>query len=143
MAQGLLVGDISARSGLGRKALRLYEARGILPSPHRTPSGYRVYPSETLALLAFVTRARRLGLTLAEIGHIVGLRRAGSAPWVHVRALIERKAADLTALLGELHRVLASWRALGNAPAAVCPHIEGKGGDVTWKDSLSRSAPHA
>ena len=31
----LLIGEVAARSGLSRKALRLYEARGILPPPHR------------------------------------------------------------------------------------------------------------
>src|SRR5712691_5533921 len=77
---GLLIGEVAARSGVSRKALRLYEARGILPRPHRTGSGYRVYPTDVLGLLAFVGQARRLGLTLAEIGHVVALRRAGAAP---------------------------------------------------------------
>src|SRR5262249_61982703 len=97
MVEGLRVGELSAKSGVGRKALRLYEARRILPAPHRTPAGYRVYPPETLDLLAFVARARRLGLTLAEIAHIVALRRAGSPPCVHVRELLEQEAADLAA----------------------------------------------
>ena len=65
---GLLIGAIAARSGLSRKALRLYEARGILPPSRRTSSGYRFYPAEVVGLLTFVGRARRLGLTLAEIG---------------------------------------------------------------------------
>jgi len=30
---GLLIGEISARSGVSRKALRLYETIGILPAP--------------------------------------------------------------------------------------------------------------
>ena len=40
-------------------------------------------------------QARRLGLTLAQIREIVALRRAGSAPCTHVRAVPEQKAADL------------------------------------------------
>src|SRR5262245_16318500 len=51
MAHGLRVGEVSSRSGVGRKALRLYEAKGILPTPSRTPSGYRVYAADTVALL--------------------------------------------------------------------------------------------
>ena len=48
-----------------------------------------------LKLLTFVGQARRLGLTLSEIKHIVVLRRSGSAPCAHLRALLEQKAADL------------------------------------------------
>src|SRR3989442_10129367 len=83
---GLFIGEVAARSGLSRKALRLYEARGILKAPPRTPSGHRHYDSDVLRLLTFVSQARRLGLTLTEIRHIVALRRSGSAPCVHIRA---------------------------------------------------------
>src|SRR6266849_307615 len=137
MEHGLLIGEVAARSGLSRKALRLYEARGILPPARRTPSGYRRYPADVLALLTFVAQARRLGLTLAEIRHIVALRRAGAAPCVHVRALIEQKAADLEAMLAGLRDILASWHTTKGRSAAVCPHIETKGGDTRWNDSRS------
>ncbi len=109
MEQGLLICEVAARSGLSRKALRLYEARGILPPAHRTPSGYRRYPADVLALLTFVGQARRLGLTLAEIRHIVALRRSGSAPCAHVRALLEEKAADLESMLAGVRGILDSW----------------------------------
>jgi MerR family transcriptional regulator, copper efflux regulator len=79
MERGLFIGEIATRSGLSRKALRLYEARGILSAPRRTASGYRSYPADVLGLLAFVGRARRLGLTLGEIAHVVAFRRAGVA----------------------------------------------------------------
>src|SRR6266498_465668 len=39
---------------------RVYELRGILAAPRRTLSGYRVYRPETVDLLGFVSRARRL-----------------------------------------------------------------------------------
>src|SRR5215467_13909438 len=126
MVEGLRVGELSTKSGVGRKALRLYEARRILPTPHRTPAGYRVYPQETLDLLMFVARARRLGLTLAEIAHIVALRRAGSPPCIHVRRLLEQKATDLRALLRELQRTLRTWGTTDDLAAMICPHIEGK-----------------
>lgn len=38
---GLSIGEIAARSGVSRKALRLYEAAGILAPPRRTASRYR------------------------------------------------------------------------------------------------------
>lgn len=89
MRSGLFIGQAAARSGVSRKALRLYEARGLLPPPRRTASGYRVYPTDVLDLLAFVGHARLLGLTLAEITQIICLRRAGRPPCVHVRGLLQ------------------------------------------------------
>jgi DNA-binding transcriptional MerR regulator len=104
----LRIGEVAARSGVTRKALRLYEARGIVPKPRRTAAGYRVYPPDVLGVLHFVTQARRLGLTLKEIGHIVALRCAKPGPCVHVRALLKQKLADLDGLRRE---VKPSWSA--------------------------------
>jgi len=92
---GLLIGEISARSGVSRKALRLYETNGILPAPRRTASRYRMYGPDALAVLAFVKQAKRLGFQLKEIKEIVAIRRSGSSPCVHVRRLVERKATEL------------------------------------------------
>jgi hypothetical protein len=87
--------------------------------------------------------SRRLGLTLAEIADIVALRSAGRAPCVHMLTLLERKAADLEAMLGDLRAILSGWRVRNGRHAVVCPHIEAKGGDPSWKGSRSRSAPLA
>src|SRR5437762_12067834 len=93
---GLLIGEVAKRSGASRKALRLYEAAGILPAPRRTQSGYRVYSSEALDLLAFVRQAQRLGFTLDESKEIVATKRAGRAPCPHARDLVQRTAEELT-----------------------------------------------
>jgi DNA-binding transcriptional MerR regulator len=128
---GLLIGEVAKRSGATRKALRLYEAAGILPAPRRTPSGYRVYGSEALDLLAFVRQAQRLGFTLDEIKEIVAIKRAGRAPCPHVRELVQRKVEELTQRLSDLTTVrhglralLNGWRRTGKASGVVCPHIE-------------------
>ena len=132
MAQdGLLIGQVAARSGVSRKALRLYEGAGILPPPRRTHAGYRVYGQDTVALLVFVTQARRLGFRLDEIKRIAALKRSGQAPCAHVLHLvhvklddIERAMTDLTRVRGQLRRLLRSWRSGRHRPAAVCPCIE-------------------
>jgi len=127
---GLLIGEVAKRSGASRKALRLYEAAGILPAPRRTQSGYRVY-GKALDLLAFVRQAQRLGFTLDEIKEIVAIKRAGRAPCLHVRELVQRKAEelnqrllDLTTVRNGLRALLSGWRRTGKAGGVVCPHIE-------------------
>src|SRR6516225_2249962 len=135
------VGEVVKRSGASRKGLRLYEARGVLPPPRRSGSGYRVYADELLSLLSFVQQCRRLGLTLAEIKHITGLRRSGAATCAHVRRLLMQKEADLKALLTEVRSILKAWPLTDGLHAAICPHIEARGGDVVWKGT--RFAPRA
>ena len=78
MAARLTVGELSARTSVSRKALRVYEAAGILTPLTRTPSGYRIYGSEAVQVVAFIAQARRLGFSVAEIRQIVGLRQAGN-----------------------------------------------------------------
>jgi len=129
--QGLLIGEVSRRSGASRRALRLYEAAGILPASRRTVAGYRVYDAKTLALLVFVRQAQRLGFTLDEIKEIVSLKRAGRLPCAHVRDLVRRKAQELDERLADLvdvrqrvRALLNGWRSAPSGRAAVCPHIE-------------------
>jgi MerR family transcriptional regulator, copper efflux regulator len=123
---GLLIGEVATRSGLSRKALRLYETRGILPPSRRTPSGYRTYPLEVVGVLHFVAQARRLGLTLAEIGSIVALRCAKPGPCGHVRALLERKVAELDSVRRELRRILDSWDASSQRQGVICQQSRGR-----------------
>ena len=129
--EGLLIGEIAAKSGVSRKALRLYERAGILPPVRRTAGGYRVYGPETVALLGFVTQARRLGFRLEEIQRIVALKRSGRTPCKHVLDLvqlklenIEQALTDLAEVRGQLRGLLRSWQSRRYRSAAVCPCIE-------------------
>jgi DNA-binding transcriptional MerR regulator len=129
---GLLIGEVAAKSGVSRKTLRLYETGGILPPSRRTASGYRTYGPESLAILAFVARARRLGFHLNEIREVVVMRRSGRCPCHHVLELVRRKIEDLDRTLADLTDVRrglrdllkASSRSARRGEAAVCHHIE-------------------
>ena len=129
---GLLIGELAGKSGVSRKALRLYERAGILPLPRRTASGYRVYGPESLMTLRFVAQARRLGFRLAEISAVVQIRRSGRCPCPHVLDLVRRKieeldqvVTDLTEVRRDLQGLLqSSSRSARHGKAAVCHHIE-------------------
>ncbi len=129
---GLLIGEVASRSGVSRKALRLYESAGILAAHRRTPAGYRVYGPETLATLVFVAQARRLGFHLDEIKEVVQIRRSGRCPCPHVLDLVREKVqeldrtlADLTEVRRRLQEILrSSSRSARRGEAAVCRHIE-------------------
>ena len=125
--QGLLIGEVAARSGLSRKAIRLYENVGILTPPTRTEAGYRVYQDGVLLVLRFLTVARRLGFTLAEIAEIVAIRRAGQMPCAHIQARLRQKAVELDEMRQAVGAVLTSCWVRRKRTAIVCPHLEAEG----------------
>jgi DNA-binding transcriptional MerR regulator len=129
--QRILASDLAKRTGTTRKALRLYEAAGVIAPAARTPAGYRVFGPDAVPLVAFVVKARRAGFTIAEIRDIVGIRRSGRMPCTHVRALVDAKLASIERALTELKAtrdalgaMRRSWRTATRQSAAVCPHIE-------------------
>ena len=65
-AELLQVAEVGRRTGLSRKALRLYETMGLLEPAERTDAGYRLYDEEALRRIELINRAKVLGLTLAE-----------------------------------------------------------------------------
>ena len=57
--------------GISAKAWRLYEERGLL-APARTAAGWRAYGPEQMARAAEIVELRALGLTLVEVGRVLG-----------------------------------------------------------------------
>ncbi len=60
----LTVGQVARAAGVSTKAVRLYEARGLLPVAPRTAGGYRVFTESDVDTVRFIRRARSLGLGL-------------------------------------------------------------------------------
>ena len=96
------IGELAHRSGLAPSAVRYYEQTGLLPAPRRTASGYRSYTDEALKRLAFIRSAQAVGLTLAEVRLVLGLRDAGDPPCGVVTELIEQRHAEVRARIAEL-----------------------------------------
>lgn len=128
----LKIGEVSKRSGVGIEALRFYEKSGLLDSPARTYSGYRVYGEDVLERLSFIKRAQALGFTLDDIRRIVDDARRGESPCDEVREIVHRRMTELDERLRELHRyrkelkhTLNEWDKVGRAPGHICGLIEG------------------
>jgi DNA-binding transcriptional MerR regulator len=65
--------ETARRLGVSVKALRVYEAQGLV-EPHRTESGWRVYGPDQVARLHQVLALKRLGLPLKAIGELLAGR---------------------------------------------------------------------
>ncbi len=112
-ARGMQIGTLAAELGVNPKTIRYYEAIGLLPQPRRTESGYRLYDAATRDQLRFITKAKQVGLSLAEIGEILALWRDHASPCAHLVAIVEHKLAALDEQLrvqGEFRRELAARR---------------------------------
>jgi DNA-binding transcriptional MerR regulator len=148
MRQRLTIGEAARRSGVTAKAIRFYEASGVLPRAPRGPNGYRLYDAGAVEVLRFVRRASGLGLSLAEIRDIVAIRRGGRPPCTHARRLLEAKLRELDGRLRDLHEMrrrihqsLRAWDRRPVRPGAVCPHIEQDSSPPEPARVRSRRAP--
>jgi MerR family redox-sensitive transcriptional activator SoxR len=63
----LTIAEVARRSGVAASALRYYESLRLISS-ERAGSGHRRYPRTVLRRIAFIVFARRIGLSLEEIG---------------------------------------------------------------------------
>ena len=127
------VGGAARRAGLTPKAVRLYEARGLLPAAQRSGSGYRLYAEHDVEVLKFIRQARALSLSLEEIKEIIDLRREGVCPCGRVTDLVDRhleRVDQALADLGALRDVLVQAKAIagsessGVQDAVICQIIE-------------------
>lgn len=69
MDDSLDIRDVARRTGLTSRALRFYEARGLL-KPLRTYSGRRLYGRGELERIQQILALKRAGLSLAQIGKL-------------------------------------------------------------------------
>lgn len=132
-ASRLTIGQAAAAAGLTRKALRVYEAKGLLPPAGRTLTGYQIYDDHDVELLTFIRRARTLGLHLDDIRQIIVIRDGGASPCAAVRDMVDERIAEIDAAVGELlslrQSLVSTLRDADDCcaedrPATICSAIE-------------------
>ncbi|HTQ14588.1 MAG TPA: MerR family transcriptional regulator [Rhizomicrobium sp.] len=99
--------ETARRLGVSAKALRLYEDRGLV-APRRAANGYRAYGPAEVARLHQILALKRLGLSLARIGELLGGRAATLAS---VLALQEQALAEEGARVGKALGLVRAARA--------------------------------
>lgn len=108
------VGQLARETDTKAVTIRYYERLGLLPSPIRNASGYRLYSAESRDRLQFIRRCRALGFGLDDIRDLLGLADRRDAPCSAVDAKISRqleqvrlRIRDLLGLEQELQRLLS------------------------------------
>ena len=122
------IGELARHTGASPKAIRLYEARGLLGTVARAGS-YRHYGAADVARVLLIRQALALGFRLAELD---GLPRIDTAAgWERMaqlvarrRAAVAREQARLAALDAQLAQLEAELHTCGTlaepAPPAAC-----------------------
>ena len=96
------IGEAARRSGVSAKMVRHYESLGLLPTVHRTDSGYRQYGEREVHTLRFIRRSRDLGFSMAEITELVKLWQNRRRSSHEVHRIASRHVAELTRKLEEM-----------------------------------------
>ena len=135
------VGQVARAAGVSAKAVRLYEAGGLLPVAARNTAGYRLFEASDVDTVRFIRRVRSLGLGLDATAEILATHRSGQAPCGRTGQLLEHRIAEIDHTLRELRELretlVAACRtdhteadradSVSDEAGGVCPMIE----DVT------------
>lgn len=138
----LTIGKLTHAAGVSTDTIRFYERCGLLPTPERTESNYRLYPDKDILRLKFIKRAKALGFTLNEIKELLALRHNPQATKEEVKAQTEDKVEDIKYRIADLERILATLEHLtdacdGHGPADDCPILAAMDTDSEGECSLA------
>jgi len=123
------IGQAAKASGVSAKMIRHYESIGLIQSSQRTDSGYRIYSENDLHTLRFIKRARSIGFSLQNIGHLLSLWQNKARASADVKALaqvhlgeLEQKIRELTEMRDVLGMLVESCQGDGRPD---CPILVG------------------
>lgn len=98
----MLIGRLAELTGCTPKALRLYEAMGLISEPQRS-GRYRVYNAHHLQMVRLIRRAQAAGFKLAEMGPLIAAKNALKAfPLALANQAVEVKRQQVQARIAEL-----------------------------------------
>ncbi|WP_141996312.1 MerR family transcriptional regulator [Amycolatopsis cihanbeyliensis] len=103
------IGELARRAGTTTRALRFYEAQGLLPA-RRSANGYREYDEEDLRLVSEILMLQAAGLSLDDTRPFVECLRAGHDAGDACADSVEvyrRRLAEVDACLERLNAVRA------------------------------------
>ena len=96
------IGEAARRAGLTVKTVRYYANIGLVTPQQDAETGYRLYDPADVAKLQFVGKARRFDFSVEECRELLGLYEDRNRPSREVKALTNKKVAEIDSRLGEL-----------------------------------------
>lgn len=109
----LPIGELSRRTGVKVPTIRFYEQIGLLSAPPRTEGNQRRYGKPEVERLNFIRHSRELGFEVEDIRELLEMAATPQASCHQADSIarnhlteIDRRIASLTALRGELNRMV-------------------------------------
>ena len=113
ISTSLSIGELARRTRVKVPTIRYYEGAGLMPAPSRTEGQQRRYDGDAVSRLNFIRHSRELGFEVDAIRELLALTAEPDRPCAEVDVIarrhlaeVERRIAQLTALRGELRRML-------------------------------------
>ncbi|WP_066424093.1 heavy metal-responsive transcriptional regulator [Anabaena sp. 4-3] len=101
----LQVGEISRQLGLNPQTIYFYERIGLIPPPQRSESGYRLFSQLDVNRLAFISRAKALGLSLEDIKKILVLKDGRSLTCKAMYDRLNQKLQEIDEQIQQLQKL--------------------------------------
>ncbi len=95
----MTIGQLAKQANVSIETIRYYQRKGLLIEPEKPATGYRRYPSNTVARIRFIKRAQQSGFTLKEISELLSL---DSGHCEDVRKMAEQKRQQIDDQLRDL-----------------------------------------
>jgi len=113
--EGLRVAELADRAGIAPSTVRFYERAGLLSPAQRAHNGYRIFDESALDELAFINRAKSIGMSLDDIAGLVAAWPTGECRSLQARmrdflirriSQVREQQAELAAFERQLQTVL-------------------------------------
>jgi DNA-binding transcriptional MerR regulator len=112
------IGQVAQEADVSVDTVRFYERRGVLPTPQRRPSGYRIYTASAVERIRQARALQNLGFTLEEVidalrAHDSGAATCDSELW-RLEAVVDRidaKIAELSRTRSDITTTIEACRA--------------------------------
>lgn len=141
MTTMLDIAEIARATGLSSRALRFYEARGLI-RPLRSEGGRRIFGTGELERLHAIVALKRAGFTLAAIGRMLDRPDARLGPMVAAQlTAVEAQAAALADTASLLRSIQSRIDAGERIDVATLCSLIRKGHSMTtaqWKQVIDR-----
>ncbi|MDO6708585.1 MerR family transcriptional regulator [Photobacterium sp. 1_MG-2023] len=91
----MYIGEVSQRTGLSAKAIRLYEEMGLIRTLPRV-NRYRTYSETDIEVLQLIAEAKQLGVTLNRLKGVIRYQH-GVVDWARIHQFLKDVRGELMA----------------------------------------------
>lgn len=97
--------QIARLANINVETLRYYEKIGLINTPDRNESGYRMYDNNTLERLEVIKRAKTCGLTLEETKELIEVLYREAIDYTYISKFIDNKIDLIDSKINELNSI--------------------------------------